>query len=266
MNGFKVEKLVIDYFLRDASGYFSPHGLRHVKSLPYLSVVQSIEGSYRVSVGNGPTCRTGDGGFFIAPAGQVQDIVHDENPATHRMYNRWVFLTVTVNDKYRLDDLYDFPVIAPPPTRERLGQAFDSLFAADDCIGQTVACYHIVAALLESAALKTGSQCARLLPVLDYIYTHYAEPLDVEQLAAVAFLSPSRLYAAFKTQFGTSPMATVNRYRLTVASTLLKDDSLSIADVAARVGFDDPFYFSRAFKSLFRLSPRAYRKQLQFPV
>ena len=60
-------------------------GIRHIKVLPYLSVVQSVEGSYEFSLGKSEPTQTGDGGFFIAPANLRQTIVHHINKESRKM-------------------------------------------------------------------------------------------------------------------------------------------------------------------------------------
>ena len=61
------------------------------KSLPVLSVVQAIEGSYQISLDGGPACSTGEMGAFIAPAETLQSITHHVNPQTGQMRAHWVF-------------------------------------------------------------------------------------------------------------------------------------------------------------------------------
>lgn len=41
---------------------------------------------------------------------------------------------------------------------------------------------------------------------------------------------------------------------------LLKDDTLTVAEVSYKIGIEDPFYFSKSFKSYFGISPSQYRK------
>ncbi len=84
---------------------------------------------------------------------------------------------------------------------------------------------------------------------------------DADALAAQCHLSRDRFVHIFKDIAGIPP----HKYHLTVkleqARRLLDYSALSISDAAAAVGFDDPLYFSRAFKKRFGLSPRAYREK-----
>jgi len=50
------------------------------------------------------------------------------------------------------------------------------------------------------------------------------------------------------------------RLRLHRACQLLDTTELSIAQIAARVGYDDSFYFSRHFKAVHGMTPSQYRK------
>jgi len=51
------------------------------------------------------------------------------------------------------------------------------------------------------------------------------------------------------------------RMKMQWARTLLRTPDMSVADVAYRVGYEDPFYFSRAFKRVVGVSPARWRKQ-----
>ena len=85
----------------------------HIKTLPYLSVVQATCGSYDIKLGNSETFSTGEGGFFIAPSDVSQTITHHENKDKKLMTCRWVFLKIKVDDIYNFDSLCDFPIIIP---------------------------------------------------------------------------------------------------------------------------------------------------------
>jgi transcriptional regulator GlxA family with amidase domain len=56
-----------------------------------------------------------------------------------------------------------------------------------------------------------------------------------------------------------------NRLRVSHARSILQSGSVSIAETAALVGFDDPFYFSRIFKSITGISPQVYKRDRFIP-
>jgi AraC family transcriptional regulator of arabinose operon len=85
--------------------------------------------------------------------------------------------------------------------------------------------------------------------------------MTLDELAETADLSVSRFSELFRRRFGCSPMRYVLELRLRRAAILLNDPSLSIAQVAAGAGFQDPLYFSRRFGRHFGVSPTGYRRQ-----
>lgn len=237
-------------------------GLHHVKSLPYLSVVQSVEGSYDIQIGDGPLYQTGDGGFFVAASQVTQNILHHSNPETHRMHNRWIFLDVVVNRKYRLDMVYRFPTVLPPAEAEEMKKLFDELFSAPDDICRRLSLhYRIIGVLLRAATpIEYSDKDDPLFGVIKYIEKHYRQKISVGELAKSVHLSESGFYLAFQRVFQTSPIAYLNHYRLTLASYLLRETDKTIAQISEEVGFSDQLYFSKMFRRVFLVSPRAYRK------
>ncbi len=104
---------------------------------------------------------------------------------------------------------------------------------------------------------------ANLLSVKRFIESHLSQPIRLDDLAAQALISPSRLSAQFKRYFHASPIDYVLRLRLRRASHLVLDRNLTMSQVARQVGFSDPFYFSRQFKKHYGLNPTAYRRRAQ---
>lgn len=236
-------------------------GVHHIKSLPWLSLVQSVSGSYDIQIDDRDPCQTGAGGFFIAASQVTQSILHHCDPTTGLMQNRWVFLDVLINKKYRMDNLFDFPTLLPREETEEMNSLFNQLFAKKEDLCERMSLYYrIVKILLRVAKPKKLLGNESLLAVIHYLHRHHAKQIEVSELAEVAHMSESNLYASFKRQFGTSPIAYLNHYRLTLASDLLKQTDLPVAKIAEQVGFSDPLYFSKLFHKTFRASPRQYRK------
>lgn len=103
---------------------------------------------------------------------------------------------------------------------------------------------------------RDGEGCARL--VAEYIVNHYDEPITVEALAQYAAVSHSSLYRRFVKSYGVSPKRFLLEYRIQRACEMLETTDCSVQEVSSSVGFEDPFYFSRAFKDLKGVSPRQY--------
>mgnify|MGYP001072609197 FL=1 len=99
----------------------------------------------------------------------------------------------------------------------------------------------------------------RIQVVVDYLVAHPAEPFDSEFLARMADMSPSSLRRLFKEHTGKSPGAFVKDLRMTTAARRLLVTNQRISAIAYELGFDDPNYFARIFKSVFGVSPQEYR-------
>ena len=99
----------------------------------------------------------------------------------------------------------------------------------------------------------------RLQSALAYISRHLNEPLSESKLAAVCHVSPSRFCREFKSAFGVTYVDYLTRHRIEQAKQLMRNGAISIADVAAAVGFTDPSYFARVFHRLEGTSPSAFR-------
>ena len=92
-----------------------------------------------------------------------------------------------------------------------------------------------------------------------YMLQHLDEPVQVATLAARAGISPSHFFALFKRQIGCAPIDYFIRLRMQHACRLLDETVMSVKEIAAALGYDDPYYFSRVFKSVHHVPPSRYR-------
>jgi AraC-like DNA-binding protein len=92
-----------------------------------------------------------------------------------------------------------------------------------------------------------------------YMMRHLDRPLQASTLAAQANISLSHFFTLFKRYVGSTPMDYFIRLRLRRACHLLENTEMSVKAIAYTLGYDDPYYFSRIFKSFNRISPRQYR-------
>lgn len=96
--------------------------------------------------------------------------------------------------------------------------------------------------------------------VLLYIHGHYAEKIQIPELAARAEMSPQALCRLFKRETGTTIVEYLNTYRIYNAAMLLRSTNKSIGEIANSCGFDTPSYFIKVFKRMRGVTPAVYRE------
>jgi AraC-like DNA-binding protein len=94
---------------------------------------------------------------------------------------------------------------------------------------------------------------------IHYMVANLNRPLRIATLAAQANVSPSHFFALFKQRIGCPPMDYFTKLRMGEACRLLDSTDASVKEVAAALGYDDPLYFSRVFKSFSAVAPMHYR-------
>lgn len=99
----------------------------------------------------------------------------------------------------------------------------------------------------------------RILRSIQYMRNHIAEPCNLDDLAEVARYSPSHYSHLFKQQTNASPIQFFIRLKMQRACELLHTTNQTVASVGHKVGYSDPFHFSRMFKKVIGKSPTAYR-------
>lgn len=102
----------------------------------------------------------------------------------------------------------------------------------------------------------------------DYVKDHLSdENLSIEGFGRSMHLSRTQLYRKIKSMTGLSPSAFVCELRLKIAASLLSETNLNISEVAYKVGFSSPSYFTTSFRRLYGMSPKEYasRRQAQLP-
>jgi AraC-like DNA-binding protein len=118
---------------------------------------------------------------------------------------------------------------------------------------------HILAMLLRRTPADPAAQArARLAPALALL----AESAHGEPAAALARacgLSVSHFHREFREWTGYAPLEYQRWQKVIRARELLAAGRLTIKEVAAAVGFADPYHFSRVFRQLDGLSPSQYR-------
>lgn len=128
------------------------------------------------------------------------------------------------------------------------------VFGVDETLAQ------LQAALERRHKLSDEAQRA-VRKAMAYIHEHYAEPISRQDLARYVGMSEDYLTYCFRQELGMTPIAYLNRFRVTQARRLLAETDRSITAIALDVGFSTSGYFSRVFHREVGASPEAFRRQ-----
>ena len=124
---------------------------------------------------------------------------------------------------------------------------------------------HRLAATAPPSSAKPRMSPARVRRVLDLIDAELHRPIGLDELAAQADIRVRRFCAAFREAVGASPHQHLLQRRVERAKQLLRDDGLSLAEIAAAVGFSDQSQFTRTFGRIAGTSPGRYRARMAVP-
>jgi len=161
--------------------------------------------------------------------------------------------------------------IPDPTMRNRLTATLEEMFQINL---RTPGIKHreaLMEALLETVLLRVitaqdrtgmagGGIDSRVEKAIELFHNDLSTRQTIESLAHAANLSRSQFCLLFRAGMGCAPQEYMEERRLELARFYLMTTAHSISEIAANVGFDDPFYFSARFKRRFELSPRAFRQ------
>ena len=101
----------------------------------------------------------------------------------------------------------------------------------------------------------------RLKAMLSFIHENYARPIRVRDVADAAGVCERECFRCFTQSLDLTPTAYLTRHRVDAAARLLRESSMSAAEIAAACGFSDASYFGKVFRRAFGCTPAQYRRQ-----
>jgi AraC-like DNA-binding protein len=112
----------------------------------------------------------------------------------------------------------------------------------------------------DSAAWLAAVRDPRIGRALAAMHREPGRDWSVQSLADIAFMSRSIFTDRFAALTGLPPAQYLARRRMHLASTWMRRERLSVAEIAARLGYESEASFSRAFKRVLGMPPSAFRR------
>lgn len=182
--------------------------------------------------------------------------------------------TSTIYQKYvaPIAECSELPFVVFRRQEEQAAGIHDLVAEIFTCMKQRTGCYEMVVQrdlnrlfeylfchmgeLPKSPATRIQLRTqVRVQKMLAYIYTHYAEPVTIADIAEAASISRSEAARCFHEYMDCSPVNALIRYRLQTAHRMLHDTSMTVQQISMACGFRSTNYFSRQFRQVYGCTP-----------
>ncbi|MCD5354758.1 AraC family transcriptional regulator [Kineosporia mesophila] len=119
--------------------------------------------------------------------------------------------------------------------------------------------WHLLALLSTAASGLSPGRPDAVQLTMEYLQQRFTQKVSVAELAEHAGLSPSHLSAIFRKAVGCGPHEYQTRLRMMKSRQLLDTTEIPVSVIARNVGYGDPLYFSRQFRSVHGMTPSEHR-------
>lgn len=249
-----------------AMGYYPAargHAMRRQSLSNYL-MIYCTDGEGTLTVDK-KRCSIRSGDLILLPRNQPHNYQASiKNPWT--IY--WLHFDGLLADAFYQHTQLNMPCIniGVQPRVVRIFDGLSELRRGAYQLAEFVQGCHQLQALLSYIALLVRQQKPQTSKALDgerlraIMQEHVHGQLNLDALAAEAKLSKYHFSKKFKAQTGESPIQYFINMKIQRACYLLDSTSQPVKQIAAALGYDDAYYFSRLFKKNIGLSPREYRQ------
>lgn len=238
--------------------------------MTYMSTMQRLERRSGKSLATG-TARTGV--VTIIPAGSTSrwDISGNVNVVQLHLPHETLARVAAEADRGGLINLAERTGHPDPTTSRLLMSAADSLDGSDvldnlfrqqliDLLATRLLVAHI-GGQATPQSIVGGLSPTVLRRAIERMRSDADADISLAALASDAGLSRFHFCRAFKESTGLSPHNWLRRYRLEQAMTMLRDPGISVASVAAELGYSSQTAFAAAFRRLTGDTPSDWRKR-----
>lgn len=116
-----------------------------------------------------------------------------------------------------------------------------------------------------SFSISKEKKCVEAVKLKEYIDSNTDKIINMSELSKLIFRSVDYSQKLFLREFKTTPYEYQINRKIIIAKNLLTNTDISIGELGASLGYNDPHYFSNIFKTKTGLSPSKYRKEINKP-
>lgn len=139
-------------------------------------------------------------------------------------------------------------------------------YSPENLMNTNLCLYHLIATFVFSQQQNQNSSSpekAIIRETIDYMKNNLDKTIRIEDFADLNKYSVSHFSKLFRLTTGMSPIEYFIHLEMQKACQLLYTEDSRVKQIAALLGYDDPYYFSRLFKKYMNTSPETYRKSVR---
>jgi two-component system response regulator YesN len=123
---------------------------------------------------------------------------------------------------------------------------------------------YILFEIVDSVAM--GSNHSRVINVQKFIEENLSRQITLTGISDHLHLSKEYIAYIFKKEVGKTVVEYTNERKMLIAKSMMRDENISLYEIAQRLGFDNYGYFSRCFKKYFNTSPKQFQKSAKMDM
>jgi len=229
----------------------------------YFSLQVVLEGDLEVSK-DGVRYHVSSGEAVVIPPGTVKLATG----ATGKCLKRYITLNGQILSAFKHELSFDSVTVITDFGGEKFDHLFNRAFHISNLAevknAEEFSTIAFAILLYTAGKIRKSFLPPSLVSCREYIENNITKKITVDELARVACCSKSALKWQFNKYFKMSPGRYMTNIRLAYAERLMEEGGispLSVKQIAARCGYDNPLYFSKVFKAHFHCQPSKYRKK-----
>lgn len=260
------EDMKLPFYVTSAGSWRHQTHIKRQGEFPDYQWIQCTKGRGELRVNDEVYIIKENEGMFLTP-----HVPHEYYPVTSEWQVCWVSFNGSVIDDIMLSLQFinsgKIVLTNPESLYRMLQELMDRL--EENHTSSTMQCSELLYSVIlklrqDSVYIESKSrlqQITQLNPVLRYIEEYYHQPLTLEVLAQQLNVTEQYTCLLFQQSLGIRPFEYVTRVRIQKAKKLLlKNNQISVQDIARQVGYEHPSYFIKRFKEQENVTPTIFRK------
>ncbi|MGG2088645.1 AraC family transcriptional regulator [Priestia aryabhattai] len=260
------EDMKLPFYVTSAGSWRHQTHINRQGEFPDYQWIQCIKGRGELRVNDEVYIIKENEGMFLTP-----HVPHEYYPVTSEWQVCWVSFNGSVIDDIMLSLQFINSGKIVLTNAESLYRMLQELMnrLEENHTSSTMQCSELLDSVIlklrqDSVYIESKSRLqhiTQLNPVLRYIEEYYHQPLTLEVLAQQLNVTEQYTCLLFQQSLGIRPFEYVTRVRIQKAKKLLlKNNQISVQDIARQVGYEHPSYFIKRFKEQENVTPTVFRK------